>query len=198
MSTGGGDLKPCSHRWVQIPKDVYDALISLLPTKPLVCGYKFLNSNSESTPMLKFHVDDHDCLQEYAAELWPEFGGNLSVHCPANPRPLIIFGQDEFIFSQFSFNSRCGACLSASKNNTVNLILRLFLYHFLHTMSLWRHESIHHNTNNQQTPPPWWWSRSPLHRHGFDESTPPEWRAALLMFVPRLLLKGFGRINKLM
>ncbi len=34
----------------------------------------------------------------------------------------------------------CGARLSASKNNTVNLILRLFLYHFLHTMSSWHHE----------------------------------------------------------
>jgi hypothetical protein len=32
-------------------------------------------------------------------------------------------------------NDGCGACLSAPKNNTVNLILRLFLYHFLHTMS---------------------------------------------------------------
>ena len=28
----------------------------------------------------------------------------------------------------------------------------------LHTMVLWRHESIHNNTSNQQTPPPWWWS----------------------------------------
>jgi hypothetical protein len=70
------NLKPRSHRWVQIPKDVYDDLISLLPTKPLVCGYKFPNPNSDSMPMLKFHVDDHDCLQEYAAKLWPEFGGN--------------------------------------------------------------------------------------------------------------------------
>jgi hypothetical protein len=68
------NLKPPSHCWVQIPKDVYDALISLLPTKPLVCGYEFPNPNSDSTPMLKFHVDDHDCLQEYAAEHWPEFG----------------------------------------------------------------------------------------------------------------------------
>jgi hypothetical protein len=31
---------------------------------------------------------------------------------------------------------RCGACLGGSKSNTVNLILRLCLYHFLHTMSL--------------------------------------------------------------
>jgi hypothetical protein len=30
---------------------------------------------------------------------------------------------------------RCGARLCGSKSNPVNLILRLFLYHFLHTMS---------------------------------------------------------------
>ncbi len=56
---------------------------------------------------------------------------------------------------------RYGARLSASKSNAINLILRLWLYHFLHTISLWRHKSIHNNTSNQQTPPPWWWSRSP-------------------------------------
>jgi hypothetical protein len=33
-------------------------------------------------------------------------------------------------------SSRCGACLGGSKSNAVNLILRLFLYHFLHMMSL--------------------------------------------------------------
>jgi hypothetical protein len=32
---------------------------------------------------------------------------------------------------------------------------------------------------------------------GFDESTTSEWLAALLMFIPRLLSKDFGRINKL-
>jgi hypothetical protein len=30
------------------------------------------------------------------------------------------------------------------------------------------------------------------------ESTPSEWQAALRMFIPRPLLKGFGRIYKLM
>ncbi len=29
----------------------------------------------------------------------------------------------------------CGACLGESKSNAINLILRLFLYYFLHTMS---------------------------------------------------------------
>ncbi len=90
-----------------------------------------------------------------------------------------------------------GARVGGPKKHAVTLILRLFLYHFLHSMSSWCHESIHNNTNDQQTPPPCWWSRSPLQRHGFNESTPSEWQAALLMFVPRPLLKSFGRINKL-
>ncbi len=34
------------------------------------------------------------------------------------------------------YHSGCGAHLGGSKSNTINLILRLFLYHFLHTMSL--------------------------------------------------------------
>ena len=53
--------------------------------------------------MLEFHVDDHECLQEYTTHLWPEFGGTLSVRRPENSCPLIIFGQDESVFSQFSF-----------------------------------------------------------------------------------------------
>ncbi len=93
---------------------------------------------------------------------------------------------------------RHGARLRGSKSNAVNLILRLFLYHFVHTMSSWCHESIHNNTNNQQTPPPWWWSHSPLQQRGFDESMPSEWWAALRIYFPRSLSKGFGRINKLM
>jgi hypothetical protein len=35
----------------------------------------------------------------------------------------------------------------------------------------------------------------PAQRRGFDESTTSKWRAALLMFVLRPLLKGLGRIN---
>ncbi len=55
-----------------------------------------------------------------------------------------------------------GAHVGGSKINAIHLIIRLFLYHLLHMMSSWRHESIHNSTNNQQTPPPWWWSHSPL------------------------------------
>ncbi len=60
-----------------------------------------------------------------------------------------------------------------------NPSLGLFVYHFLHTMSLWCCESIHNNTNNQQTPPPWWWSHLPLQWCGFDESMLPDGQVAL-------------------
>jgi hypothetical protein len=58
--------------------------------------------------------------------------------------------------------------------------------------------SIHNNTNNQQTPPPWWWSRLPLQLRGFDDTMPPEWRAALRIHFLRPLLKGLVEFNKLM
>ncbi len=92
----------------------------------------------------------------------------------------------------------CGARPSESKSNAVNFILRLLLYHFLHTMSSWHHKSIHNNTNNQQTPPPWWWSRLPLQRRGFDESMLPDGQAALRIYFPRLTLKGLVKFNKVM
>ncbi len=91
--------------------------------------------------------------------------------------------------SGVAFKGWYGACVRGSKSNIVNLIFRLFLYHILHTMSLWHHESIYNNTINQQTPPPWWWSRSPIQQRGFDDTTPPEGRVALRMLVSRPLLK---------
>ncbi len=100
-------------------------------------------------------------------------------------------GRTDNILTQQVWAKWCGACPGGSKSNAVKIILRLFLYHFLHAMSSLRHESIYNNTSNQQTPPPWWWSRSPFQRCGFDDTTPPEGRAALRMFVPRLLSNDF-------
>ena len=99
------NLEPCSHRWVQIPADEYQTLISSLPDKdtPLSRGYQFIDPNT-GIVMLEFHVDDHRCLQMYACEHCGEFGGKVSVRRPPNSRPVIIFGQDEFVFSQLSFN----------------------------------------------------------------------------------------------
>ncbi len=94
--------------------------------------------------------------------------------------------------------NRNGAREGGSLSNTVNLIWRLFLYHFLHTVSSWCRESIHNNTNNQQKPSPWWWRRLPLQQCGFYQSTPSEWWVALRMYLPRPLAKDFVWFLKLM
>ncbi len=82
-------------------------------------------------------------------------------------------------FMAIFYDSNCvryGACVGGPIYYTVNLILRFFLYHFLHTLSS---ESIHNNTNTQRTSPPWWWSRLPLQQRVFDDSMLPEGWAAL-------------------
>ncbi len=53
-----------------------------------------------SDPWIEFHVDNIN-MKLIGDNVGP-FGGNASVRCPAGSRPLIIFGQDESIFNQFS------------------------------------------------------------------------------------------------
>ena len=94
-------------------------------------------------------------------------------------------------------HNRYGASLGGPLCDINNLILRLFLYHFLYTLSSWCHKSIHNNTNTQQTSPPWWWSRLPLQRCIFDDFMPPKGRAALHIYCPRPLSKDLNRFIKL-
>jgi hypothetical protein len=57
--------------------------------------------------MVEFHVDDLDLLHEYAEELgFGAFGGNLSVRKPPDTKPLMIFGQDESVYSHFLLGNR--------------------------------------------------------------------------------------------
>jgi hypothetical protein len=114
--------------------------------------------------------------------------GKHSITTP--PRRNIIMtgakygGLAERIFK--THNMWYGACVGGPKYYAVNLILRLFLYRFLQTLSS---ESIHNNTNTQRTSPPWWRSCLPLQRCGFDDSMPPKGWAALHIYCPRLLSK---------
>jgi len=111
------NLEPRSHRWVQIPAYEYQTLISSLPDKDtlLFLGYQFIDPNT-GIVMLEFHVDDHRCLQMYASEHCGEFGEKVSVKRPPNSRPVIIFGQDESVFSQFSFNGMQWVGLSGERS----------------------------------------------------------------------------------
>jgi hypothetical protein len=45
-------------------------------------------------------------MQDYSNEMYGAYGGNLSVRRPVDSKPLLIFGQDESIFNQFSFGSK--------------------------------------------------------------------------------------------
>jgi hypothetical protein len=54
----------------------------------------------------------------------------LTPHTTSNSRMCKHFGEDQHLYCRY------GAHVGGSKTNAVNLILRLFLYHILHTMSL--------------------------------------------------------------
>ena len=58
--------------------------------------------------MVEFHVDDYDFLPAVAKEMnFDVYGGNLSVRMPPpRSKPLMIFGQDESVFSQFLLKSK--------------------------------------------------------------------------------------------
>jgi hypothetical protein len=59
------------------------------------------------------------------------FGGNLSVRMPEGRKPIIIFGQDESIFNQFSSRGRqwtgpTGQCAIMLKSSGEGLMISAF------------------------------------------------------------------------
>jgi hypothetical protein len=68
-------------------------------------GYHY-HSADNTIDMVEFHVDDYDLLHGVAEEMgFGAFRGNLSVRKPPDVKPLMIFGQDESVYSQFLFGS---------------------------------------------------------------------------------------------
>ena len=69
-------------------------------------GYSYLSE--DNVEMVEFHVDDHSFLHDVAHEMGHGLmGGKLSVRKPASSiKPLMIFGQDECVFSQFLLGNR--------------------------------------------------------------------------------------------
>ena len=56
---------------------------------------------------IEFHVDDFQFLHEHAATMGlGSYGGTTSVRKPLDVKPLMIFGQDESVYSQFLFGNR--------------------------------------------------------------------------------------------
>jgi hypothetical protein len=86
-----------THRWVQIPLLRYNSLVKkgeLCDT----CGYKYKNKKDEE--YVELHVDDHPSFQDESNHLL--YGGNLSVRKDESQKPVMIIGQDECIFKQYT------------------------------------------------------------------------------------------------
>jgi hypothetical protein len=90
------------HRYIQIPIDFYNEFIQQNKIQSNVKGHKYTDTNGYE--MIEHHVDDHPFFQSLQSDL--VFGGSLSVRRPTHQKPLIIFGQDECIFKQYTFTKK--------------------------------------------------------------------------------------------
>jgi hypothetical protein len=101
------ELEIRTHRWVQMSIVEFEEAQSSLSDdgndKIINPGYSYTHAVT-GDPWIEFHVDDIN-MKLIGDKVGP-FGGNVSVRCPAGSRPLIIFGQDESIFNQFSHSGR--------------------------------------------------------------------------------------------
>jgi hypothetical protein len=99
-------LEPRTHRWIQVTKETVEKWKrekKILENDTR--GYHYLSA--DNVQMVEFHVDDYDLLHDLAEEMgFGTFGGNLSVRKPPDTKPLMIFGQDESVYSQFLFGNR--------------------------------------------------------------------------------------------
>jgi hypothetical protein len=99
------DLERYTHRWVQMSIIEFEEIQSSLPddNKVIHSGYCYSHPVT-SDEWIEFHVDDIDSV--LCEDCIAPFGGNVSVRSPAGSKPLIIFGQDESIFNQFSHSGK--------------------------------------------------------------------------------------------
>jgi hypothetical protein len=89
------------HRWIQIPVDRYERLVEKGELSSN-CGYMYEDSSGNS--MVELHVDDHPIFQKESNNL--PYGGRLSVRKDPLEKPLMILGQDECIFKQFTLTTK--------------------------------------------------------------------------------------------
>jgi len=99
------DLERYTHRWVQMSIIEFEEIQSSLPddNKIIHSGYRYSHPVT-SDEWIEFHVDDIDSV--LCEDCIAPFSGNVSVRSPAGSKPLIIFGQDESIFNQFSHSGK--------------------------------------------------------------------------------------------
>ena len=98
-------------RWIQLPLLEVEAMVEAgelqkgmgRQYKGTTTGQRLTTDNTND--WVEFHIDDHPSFQKRMNET-TEFGGNLSVFMPPNPKALIGFGQDESILKQYAFTPK--------------------------------------------------------------------------------------------
>lgn len=91
-------LERCTYRWVQLTNEDAMKLEQSIENFPKDCYYYDLSTNKR-----EYHVDTHSALEEFIPEEYKKFGGGLSVRLKENERPVIIIGQDESTYHQYTF-----------------------------------------------------------------------------------------------
>ena len=86
-----------TYRWVQVPGELAMTMESD-SEQPLVKNiyYEYVNENKK---MREYHVDAHPMFNTLYLK--------MSVRCHPTEKQLIIIGQDESCFKQYSFSKRC-------------------------------------------------------------------------------------------
>ena len=94
-----------AHRWIQLQLE--EALKLEEEGKiSIKNGFRYnkIDSQGAKHTFVEFHVDDSPAFEDFI--LNTKFGGNISVRKPPDVKPLLMFGQDECIFKQFSFTKK--------------------------------------------------------------------------------------------
>ena len=91
-----------SYVWCQISEEVAVGLENNEEVNLSKAFYEYRNDKGKM--MREYHVDVHPYLKNYIHN--KEMGGDLSVRKPPNTRPVIVIGQDESVFKQYSFSSK--------------------------------------------------------------------------------------------
>ena len=93
--------KLVAHRWIQVTTETVENWrrenkVSEHDNR----GYNYISVDGKN--MIEFQIDDLDLFHEHTVTMgFDSFGGNLSVRKPPGVKPLMIFGQDESVYSQF-------------------------------------------------------------------------------------------------
>jgi hypothetical protein len=90
-----------AHRWIQIPLSRYQQMVQDCQLSDTM-GYKYTNEHGDV--YVELHVDEHPLFQDESNHL--PFGGSLSIRKKKEEKPVMILGQDECIFKQYSLNKK--------------------------------------------------------------------------------------------